>query len=145
MRRVIELARQHRILLHAHSDAEAVERIFRHDPEARVLWAHSGFAQPAHVRDMLRRYPLLWSDLAFRTDQANSGKVSPDWRAAFEEFPTRFMVGTDTFTPERWHFIVEHAKFSRAWLADLPAELAQNIAFRNADALIEAVLRDRKP
>jgi hypothetical protein len=30
------------------------------------------------------------------------------------------MVGTDTYTPERWHYIVEHAGWSRAWLGDLP-------------------------
>jgi hypothetical protein len=45
------------------------------------------------------------------------------------------MVGTDTFTPERWHYIVEHANWSRAWLADLPPPLAERIAWRNADAL----------
>ena len=45
------------------------------------------------------------------------------------------MVGTDTYTPERWHYIVEHAGWSRAWLADLPRPLAERIAWRNADAL----------
>jgi hypothetical protein len=48
------------------------------------------------------------------------------------------MVGTDTFTPERWHYIGPHADFSRGWLADLPAPLAQNIAHRNAEALLRA-------
>ena len=48
------------------------------------------------------------------------GKVDADWRAAFLEFPDRFMVGTDSFTPERWHYIGEHANWSRGWLADLP-------------------------
>ena len=50
-------------------------------------------------------------------------------------FPDRFMVGTDTFTPERWHYIVEHANWSRAWLADLPPALAERIAWRNGEAL----------
>jgi hypothetical protein len=53
----------------------------------------------------------------------------------FTEFPDRFMVGTDTFTPERWHYIVEHANWSRAWLADLPPALAERIAWRNGEAL----------
>jgi hypothetical protein len=53
----------------------------------------------------------------------------------FTEFPDRFMVGTDTFTPERWHYIVEHANWSRAWLAELPPALAERIAWRNAEAL----------
>ena len=45
------------------------------------------------------------------------------------------MVGTDTYTPERWHYVVEHAAYSRKWLAELPADLADNIAFRNAEQL----------
>jgi hypothetical protein len=134
-RRVVALAKQHNLVLHAHSDADAIGRLFRQDPDARILWAHSGFDAPDRVRDMLRRHPKLWADLAFRSDQGSSGKVPPGWRAAFDEFPDRFMVGTDTFTPERWHFIAEHANWSRAWLADLPPALAERIAWRNGDAL----------
>lgn len=134
-RRMVALARQYKLFLHAHSDGDAVERLFRHDPDAIILWAHSGFDRPDAVRALLKRYPNLWADLAFRNDHAASGKVDPAWRALFEEFPERFMVGTDTFTPERWYYIEEHAKWSRAWLADLPVPLAERIAFRNAEAL----------
>ena len=135
MRKVVELARDNDLLLHAHSDAEAVDRLFAHNPKARILWAHSGFAAPEKVREMLRKYPTLWCDLAFRSEHGSGGKVDPGWRAAFEEFPDRFMVGTDTFTPERWYYIEEHAKWSRAWLEDLPRDLAERIAFKNAEAL----------
>jgi hypothetical protein len=119
-RRMVALARQHGLLLHAHSDVDAIERLFRQWPEARVLWAHSGFDRPEKVREVLRRHPRLWSDLAFRGDQANGSKVDPAWREAFNEFPDRFVIGTDTFTPERWHYIGSHADYSRGWLADLP-------------------------
>ena len=134
-RRMVALAKQYKLVLHAHSDVDAIERLFKLDPDARILWAHSGFDAPDRVRTMLRKYRNLWCDLAFRTEQGSGGKVPPDWRAAFEEFPDRFMVGTDTFTPERWHYIVEHANWSRAWLADLPPALAERIAWRNGDAL----------
>jgi hypothetical protein len=134
-KRMVALARTHRLILHAHSDADAIERLFAQDPDARILWAHSGFDAPDRVRALLRRHRNLWCDLAFRTEQGSSGKVPPEWRAAFEEFPDRFMVGTDTFTPERWHYIVEHAAWSRAWLADLPPALAERIAWRNGEAL----------
>ncbi len=134
-RRMVALAKQHKLVLHAHSDADAIERLFKQDPGARILWAHSGFDAPDRVRAMLRKHRNLWCDLAFRNDQGSGGVVPPDWRAAFDEFPDRFMVGTDTFTPERWHYIVEHANWSRAWLADLPSALAERIAWRNGDAL----------
>ncbi len=140
-RRMISLARERGLLLHAHSDADAVNRLFVQWPEARVLWAHSGFERPQAVREQLRRHPRLWCDLAFRSDHASDGKVDPAWREAFEEFPQRFMVGTDTFTPERWHFIVPHADWTRAWLAELPLPLAEQLAWRNGEALLRSTTR----
>ena len=137
-RRIVQLAKQRGLLIHAHSDADAIERIFKQDPDARVLWAHSGFEPPAKVREMMRRHKNLWADLAFRSDQGAGGKVAPEWREAFLEFPDRFMVGTDTFVPERWHYVPEHAAFSRSWLADLPAEVAERIGWKNGDALFGA-------
>jgi Amidohydrolase len=135
MRRIVELARQHRLFLHSHSDSDAVSRHFQQDREARVLWAHSGFERPEAVRAMLRKYPNLWCDLAFLTSHASNGKVAPGWREAFLEFPDRFLVGTDSFTPERLHYVAEHARWSREWLADLPRDTAEKIGFRNGERL----------
>ena len=140
-RRMVALARQHNLLLHAHSDVDCIERLLRQWPEARVLWAHSGFDRPEAVREVLRRHPRLWCDLAFRGDHASGAQVDPAWREAFTEFPDRFMIGTDTFTPERWHYIAEHARYSRGWLADLPAPLAERIGWRNAEALVRAAAK----
>jgi hypothetical protein len=141
MRRVVELARENKLYLHSHSDADAIERQFKQNPNARILWAHSGFDSPDKVREMLRKHKNLWCDLAFRSDHASNGKVDPAWRAAFMEFPDRFLVGTDTFTPERWHFVVEHANWSRQWLSDLPAAVAERIAYKNGEALFGAMLK----
>lgn len=141
MQRVIALAREHGLFLHAHSDGNAVRRIFARNPEARVLWAHSGFEDPVRIRAMLERYPHLWCDLAFRSEHADDGKVEPVWRALFEDFPDRFMLGTDTYTPERWYYVVEQASWSRGWLADLPLELAEKIAWRNAERLADWALK----
>ncbi len=141
VRRVVELAREHKLYLHSHSDADAIERQFKQDPNARILWAHAGFDAPDKVREMLRKHENLWCDLAFRSEHAVDGKVDPAWRAAFLEFPDRFLVGTDTYTPERWHFVVEHANWSRQWLADLPPEVAERIAYKNGDALFGSMLK----
>ncbi len=136
-RRIVELAKQYNLFLHAHSDADAVNRIFAQNPDARVLWAHAGFDQPDTIRDMLKQHPRLWSDLAFRNEHASDGKVEPAWKQLFIDFPDRFMVGTDTYTPERWHYVVEHAEWTRQWLRDLPAEVAEKMAFRNAEKLAQ--------
>ena len=139
-RRMVELAREYKLFLHAHSDVDAIERLFQQDPNARILWAHSGFDQPARVREMLRKHKNLVADLAFRNDHASGGKVDADWRAAFMEFPDRFLVGTDTFAPERWHYVVEHADWSRRWLQDLPPAVAEKIAYKNGETIFGSLL-----
>lgn len=136
LQRMIALAKQYDLLLHAHSDADAINRIFKSYPNARVLWAHSGFDRPDEVRLMLRKHKNLWADLAFRNDQATDGKIPPEWRQAFEEFPDRFMVGTDTFAPERWYYISDHAEYTREWLKDLPNDIARKIAYENAENML---------
>lgn len=143
VRRVVELAKTHGLFLHSHSDADAIERQFRQDPQARILWAHAGFDAPQKVAEMLRKHKNLWCDLAFRTDHASGGKVDPAWREVFLEFPDRFLVGSDTFTPERWYYVVPHAQWTREWLADLPRDVAERIAYGNGERLFTALARSQ--
>ena len=56
----------------------------------------------------------------------------------FEQFPNRFMLGTDTYTPERWFYVEDHAATSRDWLQTLSPELRDQIAFKNAEQLLAA-------
>ncbi|MEO9275397.1 amidohydrolase family protein [Marinomonas sp. 5E14-1] len=140
IRRVVELAAEYRLFLHLHGDSEAVENVFQQDPNAKVLWAHSGFDEPSDITRMLEKYPNLTADLAFRNEHAYNGKVQSGWRELFLAFPDRIMVGTDTFSPERWYYIIDHADWSREWLADLPKEVAEKIAYKNALALSEWAL-----
>jgi hypothetical protein len=140
-RRMVELARERGLFLHAHSDVDAVERLFRQWPQARILWAHAGFDRPERVAEMLKKHKNLWADLAFRTDHASNDKVDPAWRAVFLQFPDRFMVGTDSYTPERWHYIQGHADWSRRWLADLPRDVAERIAWKNGEQVFASLLQ----
>ncbi|MDP1613679.1 MAG: hypothetical protein Q8M11_21680 [Sulfuritalea sp.] len=140
VRRTVQLAKAYKLWLHLHGDRDAIERVLAQDPEARILWAHSGFDRPEAVRAMLRKHRRLYADLAFRNDHASDGKIDPAWREAFIEFPERFLVGTDTFTPERWHYIGEHADWSRAWLADLPRDIAERIGWRNGETLFASMM-----
>jgi hypothetical protein len=141
VRRVVALAKQHDLMLHVHSDADTLERIYRQDPQARILWAHAGFEAPLRVRAMLQRHANLWADLSFRGEVAVNGRVVPGWRALFLEFPGRFMVGTDTYIPERWSGIGAHASWARQWLADLPPQVAERIAYKNGESVLTAAFR----
>jgi predicted TIM-barrel fold metal-dependent hydrolase len=140
-RAMVQLARKYNLFLHAHSDADAVERLYKQWPQARILWAHAGFDSPENVAKMLRKHKNLWSDLAFRTDHGSGGKVDAAWKKVFLEFPDRFMVGTDSYTPERWHYVQGHADWSRAWLADLPRNVAERIAWKNGEEIFGSLLQ----
>lgn len=143
MRAVVKLASKYKIFLHAHSDAQAIKNLFSQDPNARILWAHSGFERPDVIDKMLGLYPNLSTDLAFRSEHASNGKLDSDWLALFTKYPLRFMVGTDTYAPERWYYVIDHAHWSRSWLNSLPSALKQNIAYKNAQTLGEWALKDK--
>ena len=114
VRRLVQLAKRHGLMLHAHSDANAVERLFRQDPEARIIWAHAGYEKPPRVRELLRRHKNLWPELSSREDLTMRGHLAPEWRETLLEFPDRFMIGTDTHAPDRWSMIASTAAQVRA-------------------------------
>mgnify|MGYP001385150032 CR=1 FL=1 len=136
VRRTVQLARQHGLMLHAHSDADAVERLFHQDPSAEILWAHAGYEDPPRIREMLKRHRALWVELSSRGEIAPDGRLTDEWRILLLEFPDRFMVGTDTHRPERWSIIRSHAETVRRWLADLPTDMAERIAYKNGDVVL---------
>lgn len=137
VRWTVDFAVRHDLYLHAHADDEALEILFRHNPKARIVWAHTGFATaPDKVESYLRRYPALWCELSYRygiTD--GDGRLSPEWRRLFETYPDRFLVGSDTWINERWDSYGSLMAGYRGWLAQLPPEVAEKIAFRNGERL----------
>ena len=92
IQQMITMAKERNLILPLHGDREAMDLIFQTWPEARVLWAHSGFDSPAQIEDALSTYPKLWSDLAFRSDMGDADGVAPLWEKLFKAFPDRFMV-----------------------------------------------------
>ena len=144
VRSLVQLARQHGYLLHAHSNADAIERLFHQDPEARIVWAHAGYEPPSRIRDMLSRYRNLWPELSSRDDIAPDGRLAEEWRSLLLEFPNRFMVGTDTHVPDRWDMIGSNARWVREWLAELPRDVAARISYKNGEELLASgFLNDR--
>lgn len=135
-KRIVELADENNLVLHAHSDSQAIKHMLAQSDTVKILWAHSGFEGPEELGDMLRKHDRLWSDLAFRGEVGSGGQLSQDWIDLFTEFPDRVMLGTDTFTPERMYYIPEHAAGARTWLTSLPYELAERVAWKNAHDLL---------
>ena len=139
VQRCAALAVQHRLLLHAHVDDQAMERLLERYPNVRFLWAHAGMsASAAVVERLLAGTAHLWVELSLRSDVAPGGTLDPAWRALFLRFPDRFLVGTDTWVTSRWQGLADGMQHIRHWLGQLPRDAAEQLAFRNGERLFGA-------
>ena len=117
------------------------ERLLAHDPRARVIWAHAGadgtgFRTPALCRRLLKSHANLFMEL--KVDPRNpglnplleGGRIQGDWLQLFQDFPDRFIIGSDQHYPEpaggeqRWQAAVQ-------LLNQLPAALQRSIGREN--------------
>jgi hypothetical protein len=140
VKKTVDFAVANNLYLHAHADDEAVEILMRHNPRAQIIWAHTGFGlASARVSAMLAKYPKLWGELSYRSGITDgSGKLTPEWRDLFERYPDRFLLGSDTWVPERWASYGDIMAGYRGWLAQLPPQAAKQIAHGNARGLFAA-------
>lgn len=134
---MIEIAREQKLALHPHTDLEGMRIFLRKAPDVVVIWAHGGFNVPlATLQALLEDYPMLYIELSLREGMLDEdGRLSSSWRQLLTAFPTRFLVGMDTYKPSRWAELPEIAADTRHWLEQLPDDVAADIARNNLDRL----------
>lgn len=136
MAKLARLAKERDLWLHAHSDDDAIERILRHAPGVKVIWAHTGMSTSLDkVEQMFARYPTLVGELSFRGDLEQDGAMNPRWKQLILRYPNRFVVGTDTWVTSRWADVADLAAFYRRMLDSLPRDVAEKVAYRNGLAM----------
>jgi hypothetical protein len=134
---LMKLARERELVVLAHVDDLAVDKLLRHAPGTRLIWAHTGISgEPVErVRELFDRHPGLRGELSYRPGLTHDGRLAPDWAALLADHAGRFLVGSDTWVTQRWqHYEALFAEYRR-WLAQLPQEVAQRIAWGNAAEL----------
>jgi hypothetical protein len=160
--RLLDLAAARNLPVLVHSDIGAawlekpdfldeVESAVRAHPKTRVIWAHAGISRriviPNHteiLRRMLAQYPNLTIDLSwviFDQEIAPGGILDRKWPSLIEEYPGRFVIGSDTVgffdqykpTLQRYYVLLDALKPATArkvahdnFLALLPARRANN-------------------
>jgi hypothetical protein len=136
MASIARLARDRGLWLHAHSDEDAVERILRHAPGVKLIWAHTGMSTSMDkVEQMFAQYPNIVGELSYRGDLEENGTLNPRWKQLMLKYPDRFVVGTDTWVTPRWSEVENLAAFYRRMLSALPRDVAERIAYRNGMAM----------
>ena len=120
MRRMGAIAARFEVPVVVHMEGYPVlvddfSRLLAEYPNARFVWAHNcGRSKASVIRGMLARHPNLFCDLAGMTNVGTTGYgigwprmeeftalierdgvLFPEMKALYEEFPDRFMLGTD--------------------------------------------------
>jgi predicted TIM-barrel fold metal-dependent hydrolase len=83
-----------------------IEASIKAHPATRLIWAHAGISRriviPNHteiIRRLLGQYPNLTIDLSwviFEQEIAPGGVLDRRWPALIEQYPDRFVIGSDT-------------------------------------------------
>lgn len=137
-RKVIAMARARDVHLHVHSGAEPVRWLYSLDPEVKIIWAHAGLGEPAEVvHTLMAEFPTLVADTSLRESailNADEG-LDPVWEAIIFGFQDRLMVGSDTWVNGQWDRYDDIIASNRQWLSYLPREVAEKIAYKNAERI----------
>lgn len=131
-----------------HENIAAFERLLAHNLRAKILWAHEGWDNTGSrtvdlSRRLLEAHPNLYMEIKVdpievgkNSPLANggTGTLKPEWLKLFQDFPDRFVIGSDQHYPEP-------AKGPQRWQSavllfnQLPAELRQKIGIDNPTRL----------
>lgn len=133
-RKLMQFAEQNGLAVLAHVDDVAIDLLLAHAPKARLIWAHTGIGGTPVVRveALLAKYPQLLGELSYRPGlTCDEGQLCPEWRALLLKYPTRFLIGSDTWINQRWLYYDELMHGYRRWLGDLPPAVARRIAWDN--------------
>jgi len=118
------------------------ERLLEHNGKTKIIWAHlgadfTGYRTPELCRRLLKSHPNLYMEIKSdpvtpgKTPVLVDGKIKPEWLKLFQDFPDRFVIGSDQHFgakpltgPQRWEATV-------LILNQLPAGLRQKIGTDN--------------
>jgi predicted TIM-barrel fold metal-dependent hydrolase len=125
---------------------DEIESAVRTHPATRVIWAHAGISRRIVIanhteilRRMLGQYRNLTIDLSwviFEQELAPGGTLDRRWVSLIEEYPGRFVIGSDTVgsfddykpTLQRYYLLLDALK----------PETARKVAHDNFLALLPA-------
>ena len=126
-------------------------KLITENPGTRYVWAHNcGRSKTAVIRSLLSRFPNLFCDLGGMTNVTTGygsgwprkeeftslieryGVLFPEMKSLYEEFPDRFMVGTDVAHAPAMRFYEGRVRRFRELLEQLSPEAKAKIGEQNA-------------
>jgi len=129
-----------------HGNIAAFERLLAHNRSTKMIWAHAGsdnvgFRTPELMRGMLQRNSNLYLEIKYdpgfpgKDPPIADGKLKPEWLKLYQEFPDRFLIGSDQHFDPPATVALSRAQQNALLLDQLPAGIRQKIAVDNATRL----------
>jgi predicted TIM-barrel fold metal-dependent hydrolase len=137
-----------------------LERMLAKYPKAKVIWCHVGrnrnpttwkkFKKADAVRDFLTKYPNLYFDflaskpgskyhgtgyiegIMYDVSSWDAFSLKPEWKKVIEEFPNRFVLGSDINTGRFDNYDRVMDTYRNVILKGVRKDVAEKIAFKNA-------------
>lgn len=125
-------------------------------PEQIFIWPHAGFAHAKQVDEVLSRHANVVATLSKKehdqralSDNDKAAQLGPalidacsilrpEWKELLVRYQDRLMFATDAHKDFRWRKYGGVVSIWRGILGQLPAEVAEKIAYRNAKRVYAA-------
>ena len=116
--------------------ADTANALLATAPNLTVIWAHGGFDVDVNIiANKLKQNRNLYIELSFREGITDQEVLTPSWRELIMTHPSRFLIGTDTYTGQRWLALPELTDRYQGWLKQIPRNIAEAIAYKNGERI----------
>lgn len=129
------------------------DRLYGTYPDQAFVWPHLGFADSQQATIVLAAHPNVWATLSKKEKEHENladsdkeddigppvtdacGVLQSDWQAVMIRFKDQLLFATDAHKAGRWSRYTDIVARWRTILGQLPADVAEEIAYRNAAKL----------
>jgi predicted TIM-barrel fold metal-dependent hydrolase len=138
------------LVIHDELDAETtaqLEQALAHNRKAVIVLAHAGSGEPRALSVLLARHRNLYLDISgmhfLRTPAlaSEAGALGAGWKALLTEHTDRVLAGIDLWAPSLYApaMLDRLMGWTRRILGQLPPDVAERVAHRNAVQLLRLV------
>ena len=127
---------------------ESLEGMLNQHPKHPFVLTHMGQLKPGECRQLIENHKNIYFHTGWTNPAAVSSsnqpwvnvfegnRLAPEWHKLFTQYPTRFVFALDNVFAEHWgNFYVEQMEYWKKAIAELPEEVAHQIAHGNAERL----------
>ncbi len=152
MRAIFALAAKYKAFVGIHMEwksdsVKQLETVLKASPGMKLLINHCGSENKAsQMRPFLKKYPNAYCELSFRYPPVMPKKAKrriiftessfdKDWKSLIEDFPDRFMIGTDAHNSKQYTDSIKTVR--KGLLKKLTPKTAKMGAYGNAQKLFD--------